>query len=137
MLPSLHDYYLASYEVDCELRQIKLHARHPLSTEALDVSTITIVFGGIEGYHFKNDAFGNIIFSLEGVTAETLLLEYRSEITESYRMAGAPGPWAADLVTACESFAAKGVKGFVISSSFGLSGWVLAKHASVLPERQG
>lgn len=133
MLPSLHDYYLASYEVNCEARVIKLHARHPDFAEGRGVHTITIAFSGIEGYHFKNDAFGNIVFSLRTVSVEELLLDYRSEITESYRIAGAPGPRAADLVTACELLAAKGVKGFVIASSFGLSGWVLAKEASVSP----
>ena len=131
MLPSLHDYYLASYEVNCEGRQIKLHARRPECAEALGVSTTTIVFGGVEGYHFKNDAFGNIVFSLEAVSVETLVSEYRAEIMESYRVAGAPGPWAADLPSACQLLNTQGVKGFVISSSFGLSGWVLAKEASV------
>src|SRR6266852_3685824 len=120
MLPSLHDYYLASYEVNCEVRLIKLHARHPDFAEAHGASTITIVFTGVEGYHFKNDAFGNIVFSLKTVSVEELLLEYRSEITESYRVAGAPGPWAADLMTACQLLTAKSVKGFVISSSYGL-----------------
>ncbi|MGV7214119.1 hypothetical protein [Bradyrhizobium sp. UFLA05-112] len=46
-------------------------------------------------------------------------------------MAGAPGPWAADLAAAAQVLAAKDVKGFILSSSYGLSGWVLAKEALV------
>jgi len=78
---------------------------------------------GVEAYQFENDAFGNIIFSLDAVSVEQVLATYGSRIEESYRMAGAPGPWAADLVSATETLRAKGVKGFVLSSSYGLSGW--------------
>ena len=65
------------------------------------------------------------------VSIEQVLADYGSGIAESYRMAGAPGPWAADLASATQVLAAKGVKGFVLSSSYGLSGWVLAKEAIV------
>ena len=129
MLPSLHDNYLVSYEVSCEARQIKLFARRP--TGERRGSNRTIVFSGVEAYHFQDDAFGNIIFSLEEVPAEQLLSQFRSEIAESYRLAGAPGPWAADLASAAEILAARGVRGFVLSSSYGLSGWMLARDASV------
>ena len=111
MLPSLHDDYLVSYEVNCEARQIKLSARRAESTE--QNMTRTIVFDGVEGYHFQNDAFGNIIFSLEEVPVEQLLSDYGSMIAESYRMAGAPGPWAADLSSAGQALASEGVKGFI------------------------
>jgi len=67
LLPSLHDYYLVSYEVYCERRTIKLHVRHPDRAKERGVPTLTLIFGGVEGYHFKDDAFGNIIFSLQAV----------------------------------------------------------------------
>jgi hypothetical protein len=128
MLPSLHDDYLVSYEVSCEARQIKLLARRPTAGPTGNNRTIT--FSGVEGYNFQNDAFGNIIFSLEEVPLERLLSEFRSQIAESYRLAGAPGPWAGDLASAAQVLAVKGVRGFILSSSYGLSGWVLAKDAS-------
>src|SRR3981189_2783608 len=98
MLPSLHDNYFVSYEVNCETRQIKLHTRRPEWAE--EHVGRTIVFSGVEGYHFENDAFGNIIFSLETITVQELLSKYGSSIAESYRLAGAPGPWAAALASA-------------------------------------
>ena len=58
MLPSLHDNYLVSYEVSCEARQIKLFARRP--TDGKTDNGRIIVFSGVEGYAFQNDAFGNI-----------------------------------------------------------------------------
>lgn len=135
MLPSLHDDFLVSYEVNCETRQIKIRAkRDPRIPAANEEQTSrTIVFNGVEGYQFENDNFGNIIFSLEAVSIEQILAGYGSQIAESYRMAGAPNSWAADLSSAPQVLAAKGVQGFVLSSSYGLSGWVLAKEALVEP----
>ena len=127
MLPSLHDWYLVSYEVSCEARHIKLFARRP-AWEGTGNNRI-IVFSGVEGYDFQNDAFGNVIASLEEVTAERLISQFSAQIAESHRLAGAPGPWAADLASASQLLAAKGVRGFILSSSYGLSGWVLAKEA--------
>jgi len=130
VLPSFHDDFLVAYEVNCETRQIKLYAKRdpriPVGNE--ERSTCVIVFSGVEGYQFENDAFGNIIFSLEAMSVEALLSRYGSRIAESYRLAGAPGPWADDLVTASGVLAAKGIQGFVLSSSYGLSGWILAKE---------
>jgi hypothetical protein len=132
MLPSLHDDFVVSYEVNCEARQIKLHTkpdrRDPAKREQ---RPRTIVFNGVEGYQFEDDAFGNIIFSLESVSIEQVLADYGARIADSYRMSGAPGPWASDLVSAAQVLTAKDVQGFVLSSSYGLSGWILAKEALV------
>ena len=132
MLPSLHDDFLTSYEVNCETRQIKLHARpDPRDPAKSQQWPRTIVFDGVEGYQFENDAFGNIIFSLEVVSIEQVFAGCGDRIMESYRQAGAPGPWAADLASAARSLMAEGVQAFVLSSSYGLSGWVLAKRVLV------
>jgi hypothetical protein len=127
MLPSFHDDYLASYEVNCETRRIKLYVR-PCEN---GLANRVVIFTGVEGYQFENDAFGNIIFSLESISVEQLIAEYGSDIAESFRMAGAPGPWAADLASAPQALTAKRVQGFILNSSCGLSGWVLARDASV------
>ena len=44
-------------------------------------------------------------------------------------MAGTPDSWAADLASAPQALTSKGIQGFILSSSYGLSGWVLAKEA--------
>jgi hypothetical protein len=93
----------------------------------------TVSFDGVEGYRFSNDAFGNIIFSLQTIPLDGFLSEYTAEIAESYRLAGAPGPWAHDLTSARDVLATTGVHAFVLTSSYGISGWVLAKEASVAP----
>ena len=64
-LPSLLDDFLVSYEVDCAARRIKLRAKRDARVEVnRGLPDRAIVFEGVEGYHFENDAFGNIIFSL-------------------------------------------------------------------------
>jgi hypothetical protein len=122
-LPSFHDDYLLSYEVQCEARIISLRVRR-----ANQSGIATVIFSGVEGYHFSNDAFGNIILALEAVPIEAILAEFQVQIAESYRMAGAPGPWAHQLSSAADVLAERGVHGYLLSSSFGMSGWVLAKH---------
>ena len=135
MLPSLHDDFLVSYEVNCETRQIKIRAKRDPRVPAVneEQTSRAIIFNGVEGYQFENDNFVNIIFSLEAVSAQQILADYGPRIAESHRMAGAPDSWAADLASAPQVLAAKGVHGFVLSSSYGLSGWVLAKEALVEP----
>ena len=60
MLPSLHDDFLVGYEVNCETRQIKLYAkRDPRIPGSEEHPTRIIVFNGVEGYQFENNAFGN------------------------------------------------------------------------------
>ena len=88
-------------------------------------------FSGVQGYHFENDAFGNIIFGLESVPLEWFLTEYGAEISELRRMTGSPGSWAKNLASAPEYLRDEGIKAFILSSSLGLSGWVLAKEISI------
>jgi hypothetical protein len=131
-LPSLHDNFLVSYEVNCEIRQIKLRAKpDPRDPAKREVQPRTIIFNGVEGYQFENDNFGNIIFSLRKIPVERLIAERGAQIAESYRMAGAPNSWAADLASAAQALTAMGIQAFDLSSSYGLSGWVLAKEALV------
>jgi hypothetical protein len=132
MLPSFHDDYVVGYEVDCEGRQIKLHIK-PAVSVAKQAGVSTVVFTGVEGYHFENDAFGNIILDLESVTTTGFVSQYRDELAESFRISGAPGAWASDLDAAPRVLSEQGIQAFVLSSSYGLSGWVLAREAFVVP----
>lgn len=134
MLPSFHDDYLVGYEVDCEGRRIKLHIR-PAASVAAQADVSTVVFTGVEGYNFENDAFGNIILDLEVVPAARFVSRRRGELAEAFRVSGAPGTWASDLDAAQRLLSERGVQAFVLSSSFGLSGWVLAREAFV--DRRG
>lgn len=128
---SIHDNHLVAYEVRCKNRMIVLHTE--FDHENFPFEATDVVFSGVQGYRFEDDAFGNIIYGIEEIPVGQLIEEHRAQIAESYRMAGAPGPWAANLDTAAPLLKAQGAKGFILSSSFGLSGWVIAKDISIQP----
>jgi|ERR1700676_1157527 len=135
MALSIHDNLLVSYEVQCEARIILLRTEHRTPNEPTEFTNVA--FNGVQGYRFENDAFGNIIFDLEAVSVEQLLSEYRVGISDSYRVAGSPGPWAANLGSAPEYLRERGTQGFILSSSFGMSGWILAREISIFRPQQG
>lgn len=126
---SIHDNLLVSYDVQCEARTITLRTEYRVPEKPTEFTSV--IFEGVQGYRFENDAFGNIIFGLETVSVEYLLTEFGAAISESYRLSGAPGSWAADLELAPEYLREHGIKGFILSSSCGLSGWILAREMSV------
>lgn len=134
MPPSIHDNFLVAYEVRCKERTITLRTEYDY--EGARKEFTNIVFTGVQGYRFEDDAFGNIIYGLDEIPVEQVLEKHRAQIAESYHMAGAPGPWAANLETAAAFLTAQGVKGFILSSSWGLSGWVIAKEVSILSAQQ-
>jgi hypothetical protein len=127
MLRSFHDGKLVTYEVNCEGRRIKLSIR-PERDQALH----HVIFEGVQGYHLEQDAFGNVIAALKEIPVGDLIADQAAVIAEAYRMAGAPGPWAADLATATQVLIDSGVRGFELSSSYGLSGWILAVDVRVV-----
>ena len=135
MAQSIHDNLLVSYEVQCEARMITLRTEFRVPDKPSEFTNVT--FEGVQGYSFQNDAFRNIIFDVESVSVEALLTQFGAEIAESYRVGGSPGPWAANLASAPEYLRDRGIKGFILSSSYGLSGWILASEMSVLTDGKG
>jgi hypothetical protein len=134
MALSVHDNLLVSYEVQCDARTILLRTEHRVKNEPTEF--VNVIFKGVEGYRFENDAFGNIVFDVETIAIDQFLKEHGREISESYRMAGAPGPWAANLETASGHLLVQAIQAFILSSSYGLSGWVLAREISIFPAKQ-
>jgi hypothetical protein len=130
MTLSIHDNLISSYEVHCEKRTITLRTEYRVENKTTEFTNV--VFKEVQGYQFENDAFGNIIFDVSNIPVEQFLKEYGAEVSELYRMNGSP-TWAADLASAPECLSEQGIKAFILSSSLGLTGWVLAKEISVLP----
>jgi hypothetical protein len=93
MLPSLHDNFLVSDAVNCETRQIRLWAKRDprLPATTGEQTTRIVVFNGVAGYQFENDAFGNIIFSLKQ-------FPLRSCSPPTVRGSQSPFAWRAPLV---------------------------------------
>jgi hypothetical protein len=125
---SVHDNYLTGYEVLSERREIRLH------TEPLGETTshIDVIFSGVECYHFEHDAFGNIIFGIDEVPAAELYTQHAEALREGYRLSGWPGPWNESSESALAFLNQHSIRGFVLSSSYGMSGWVLARDMKML-----
>jgi len=93
MTVSIHDNQLVSNEVQCEKRTITLRTEF---RECKPTEFTNVVFEGVQGHRFENDAFGNIIFDVSNVPVERFLTEYGAEMSELHRMNGSPTR-AADL----------------------------------------
>ena len=129
MALSIHDNLLISYEVQCEARTILLRTEHRITNQPTEF--LNVIFNGVQGYRFENDAFGNIILGLEAISTDRFLTEYGAEILDSYKTAGSPGSWASNLEAASGFLRTQEIRGFILSSSFGLSGWILAHQMNI------
>ena len=126
---SIHDNFVLSYTVDCREKQITLR------TAYLDGETdeyTEIVFSGVAAYHFERDNFSTILFDIEEASPEQVYADYRNlfERNKNYGWPEIRYDTEAELLAALKS---KGVKGFLISSSYGMDGFVLAQEMRLLP----
>jgi hypothetical protein len=128
----LHDCVLINYRVDCDDRRIVLVAERRGSKTAFRTR---VTFTGVQAYRFDDDAFGNIILDLEPISAEALWHEERDYLQASHARSGA-APWAVSDAVALEHLRREGLRGFRLSASIGLSGWVLAREMTVTGEPQ-
>lgn len=115
---SIHDSRVVAYEVDCERRRIVLHTRRA-SREQIDVT-----FEGVVAYRIQNDNFGNILFSIREIPIH-LLVSREEEVFQKGSGYAWPGPWNESSESAIQYMESKGARAFEISSSYGLTGWVV------------
>jgi hypothetical protein len=122
MEPSIHDSRVISYEVDGERRRIVLHTRFE---DRDPVEYTDLIFEGVLAYHFENDNFGNILFSVGEVPVQQLVDDNRHLFDKGSKYAW-PGPWNESCEASVQYFESQRAKAFEISSSYGLAGWVIA-----------
>jgi hypothetical protein len=128
---SIHDNYIVGYEVDCERQVIRLR------TEFRDVPVgeafekTDLVFQDVEAYHFIGDNFATIIFDVAEIAAEELLRD-EVELFRSGREFCWPGPWNTSDVEALAHFRSRGVHAYVLHSSYGMGGWILAQSMTMI-----
>ena len=119
---SVHDSLLVGYEVDGLRRTIVLHTQpHGGGGEAF----IDVRFDGISAYRFEDDMLQNIVFDVTDASA----IEFASiveELAEGYPKAGVPRGWDERNETVEHFFERVKLRLFVLSSSYGMTGWVAA-----------
>ncbi len=120
---SIHDSILVSYTVTSQKREIVMQVQ----PEGDDQKLIEVTFGGVCAYQFNNDAFGTILYGIDEVDPVDVIKENFEQIQKGRIQSGWMGEWAADLESARAYFKREMIRGYEISSSVGLSGWVLSR----------
>jgi hypothetical protein len=124
MHSEVHDNHLYAYVVDCENQRIVLHTvfRDREPHEFTDV-----VFHGVCAHHFEQALPGNILFDVEEIDVDVLVRENASLFEASWRYAWPPIEYRGDLATLTAALRGASIRAYSVSSSLGLSGWVLAR----------
>lgn len=121
---SVHDNFVSGYSVDCEGRRIVLHMvfrdREPF--EYTDV-----VFQDVFAHRFEHVLEGNILFDVEEVDVENFVEGEGELFAKSWRYGWPSFEYDGDLPQLVRSMRAASARVFAVSSSYGLSGWVVAR----------
>jgi len=120
---SVHDNIVTGYAVSCEAREIVLHTefRDQEPNEKTDV-----IFRGVEAYHIIGDNMTSILNDVIECTIDRILEDFSSEFDDGVKYAW-PGPWNESPNACREYFEKQGCKGWMIYSSYGMGGFVIAK----------
>jgi hypothetical protein len=122
---SWHDYHLTGYAVAGLERRISFELSWPYET-ATEVRHARLVFLGVEGYFFEHDLGGNILYSIEEEPLDDFLRE-NAQRFERERKWGWPLFWKGDVESTASHLSGVGAKVYDVSTSYGLSGWILAQ----------
>jgi hypothetical protein len=121
---SWHDYQIIGYSVDGTKREITFNITWPYETDT-DIRRADVIFSNVEGYFFEHDLGGNILYSIAEGPLEAFLAQSATRFEQEKKW-GWPLFWRGDVIKTMEYLSAKTIKYFDISSSYGMSGWVLA-----------
>ena len=123
MATSVHDHTIVGYEVDARERRLAFHTE--LKSNGAAVERCTVIFSGVEAYYLEHDSFGTILFGIDEVPATTLFDNNLARFEAGHKAAGWPRFWKRNADDARHYLKVQ-KRGFEISSSIGMSGWVLA-----------
>ena len=125
---SIHDNNIYAYAVYCGSRQIVLHTefRDGGSEEYTDVT-----FTGVVAHHFECVLSGNIMFGIEEVDVEKIVRSSADLFAIQKNFGWPEGIEYRDADDLVSIIRQRGVRGYEIGSSYGLSGWVLAVRMDV------
>lgn len=127
-MSKVHDNEIMSYEVDLKNHQIIVHTQYQKS--AL-IKNTDIVFHNVLVHFFQNELSGSIIFDIEKYDI-IRFLKNNSDLLKKQK--NYCWPMAYDTE---EELTEKLLEGqysyYVISSSYGLNGWILAKSYEITP----
>lgn len=123
---SVHDNSLISYAVNEKEKTILFET---VFLDGVPHEYTNVIFSGVLAYFFEDHSIeqGTIIFDISEIETHNIL-DSNWKRFEERRKWGWPGSWAKTKEIAIEYFKEHDIKGYEISSSCGLCGWVLAKN---------
>lgn len=117
----MHDYEVISYEINLKDEKIKLIAQLPGAK-----NQAYLKFDGVLAHYFENELSGSIILD---VVEETLtnFLSYNKNLLDERKNQAWP-MYYKEISQLEEKLKSENLKYYIIGSSYGLGGWVLAKN---------
>jgi hypothetical protein len=127
---SVHDNSVYACVLDCENRRITVHTafRDREPHEFTD-----IVFHGVCAHYFEHMLPGNILFDVSEIEIDELVSENAALLAASWRYAWPPIEYRGDLDVLSAALKNTSLRAYSMSSSYGLSGWVLAMECERRP----
>ena len=127
MFAGIHDSLLTGYSVNSETQELVLWMQpHQESAP----SPFHVVFNGVAAHFFEAPLLPAVLSDIASVSAERLVAEQWHSLERGYTSCGWPGPWADTLAHATQFVQSSSLQAFRVESSYGLSGWVLARSAT-------
>lgn len=125
---SVHDNNIYAYCVICDERRIVLHTeyRERSLSEYTDV-----IFDGVEAHWFQDQLAGNIVLDIEEAPIESIV-KANAQLLIDRKKWGWPKIEFSDLEELVERLCEKRLRGFELSASYGMCGWVLATGMTVV-----
>ncbi len=123
---SVHDNTLHSYCVSADRKEIRLHTSYA-AQDSQEVSDV--VFTGVVAYRFELDNFMTIIFDVYETNVDAIYTDERGMFEDGRKYLW-PGTWNTSDESVLAYLVDNEIKGYRLSSSIGMVGWVLAKSMS-------
>ena len=119
---NLHDNRVLRYCADFEAHTLHMETQ----TEAGE--NVSVHFTGLLAHWFKNVIRDNILFDMEEITLEGFFQQYKDFLNESLHFGF---PACCSIEELRERMEREHIRVFVIDSSFGLCGFVLAQEVEL------
>lgn len=119
---NLHDNKVLNYCVDFRLQTLHM------DTQTETGKTVSIHFSGLMAHWFENVIQDNILFDMDEIAEERFFQQYKNLLDKSIQYGF---PACCSIEELREKMAQEKIRVFVISSSLGLCGFVLAQEVEI------
>jgi len=133
--PSIHDNIILAYTVNCEERTLVLQTVFRGHPKDAPHQYTDIVFRDVIAHQFEHVLPANILFDVEEAHIAQFVRDNATIFNDSWRNGWPPVIYNGDLNTLIDQLKSTATRAFIIGSSYGLSGWVLAGSCQRIPRQ--